>query len=211
METISPSFAETIPLPNVEISSASINTSFDDILSTDEHILSIMESIQNQFINTVMPYLSEKYPNLVLTATNINQQLELMKSSIAPDKFSSSNPLDSSTTNNARRQICDILSPPQPFQRSENRRVYKARNYGIMTSEEMIGEYQSIENERQQAVTAKEQKKNEQQERKKLNEVIKNIKKEKAVDKKRKKLEKEITAIAEDSPPKKRGRKPKAK
>lgn len=169
-----------------------------------------MNSFQQQLINTVMPYLSTKYPSVVLTAANINQQLGLMKDVIAPDKSSTAISLDS-TTNDVQREIYNILGPPQPFQRSENRRVYKARNYGVMTSDEMLGEYQSIEDERQQAVITKEQKKVKQQERKEINEAIKNMKKEKAADKKRKKVENAATAEAENQPPKKRGRKPKQK
>lgn len=79
--------------------------------------------------------------------------------------------------------ISVILAPTKPFQRSSLRRTYKALNYGVMTSDEMTKKFEDIENTKILADEEKEMKKLERKKRKEQNEVIRNMKKEKAEEK----------------------------
>lgn len=90
-------------------------------------------------------------------------------------------------------------------------RKYQKKNYGPMTSDEVMLQYKKFEDDKKETEEAKERRKKEREEKKIQDDVLRNIKKEKFEEKKaekRKKDEKKQQAV--DEPPKKRGRPKKA-
>lgn len=155
--------------------------------TTLDNVIKIMKEIENKTQSIVMPYVAENHPNLKFTMIYFNQLLKLMTTEIKSSLDSGENSQEaqdlslqdlSQTSSLLTSSISNVLVPPKPFQRSGTYRTYKALNYGVMTSNKMTLKFKEIEDSKQKAEEAKVLKKVEREERKKQNEIIRNMKKE---------------------------------
>lgn len=90
----------------------------------------------------------------------------------------------SSTLSTAQQNINAALTVPECYRRKGVHRNYKNANYGVMTSEENIGMMRASSEADKQAEAEKQQRKLDREKTKVMNEKIRNMKKEKAVEKK---------------------------
>ena len=78
-----------------------------------------------------------------------------------------------------KNSIDDVLKLPEKYKRKTNR-VYKQKNFGVMTSTEILDTHRKEVEKLKQEEAAKEQKKQDREEKKKMREKIMKMKKEKS-------------------------------
>lgn len=184
---------------SLEVSSHSVNevVAIEDN-SSGSPLLSVSEKLQQ--MERLTQSLEEDFrsdPDQLIKCYIIKQQLKLLSGS--------SPPLLSSTSSSAAPEpltpaaiAANMLVRPTPVCKSAKKRNYKLKNYGVMTSDEVIGKHQEIADTRGKEAEEKENRRLARVQKQQMNETIRNIKKEKQAEK------------AQAGPqPKRRGRPPK--
>lgn len=101
----------------------------------------------------------------------------------------------------------ELLPRPVAFTRSTQKRTYRVKNFGVMTSDEILGKHQGIADQKGRAEVEKENRKAQRLQKQQLTATIRNMKKEKTEENRKRRAEE---AQAASSQPKRRGRPPKA-
>lgn len=162
------------------------NNSASDLLNTCTKVVAELGAI-----------IKSVQPDLLTPVIIIQQQLNLIRASVLSTTFSGSpllpvtppltpTPrLNSDSINLPSTSVAAILARPQPFVRSQKRRIFKKKNHGVMTSDEITAQYEKDEEEKENAAAKKEQNKQIREQKRVQNLTLRNIKKEKDDQKKR--------------------------
>lgn len=186
------------------------NTSISELTLTDNNLFDLTSSSADEKL-TQMEKLVESLekefqsePAKLVMCTIIKQQVLFLRSSsfsapiISAPSFSSPS---------VRATISNVLVRPPAFSRSTQKRNFKMKNYGVMTSDEMLGKYQEIVDNKAKEAEEKETRRVQRLLKRDMNETLRNIKKEAdAVKRKRKAEESDEVTFSQ---PKRRGRPPK--
>ena len=154
----------------------------NDHLDPAPEIIGVLNAFQDQLREIIKPYMIMKHANFTELVSSMESQILCLKNIVSSPADPLSSLQVSSPANNSSLQVSSpetlsapqdlsssfssILKSPQPFKRSEKRRNYKLKNFGVMTDKPLL-----------EKVAADEEKKK-QEENMKL--TLRNMKKEKA-------------------------------
>ena len=116
--------------------------------------------------------VSVSHPNYYVNVPIMHQQIKMMKDSLLPSNESS---VQQNSSFGSTTSISDILKVPAQPQRSGVHRNYKKKNYGGMNSREMMEKYDQEIEVKDKAEVEKAERKSQREEKKLINETIKNI------------------------------------
>lgn len=136
-------------------------------------------------------------PTITAPTSSIPASPPASLSPVSPPASSSSSPVASAAA---------LLIRLTPVRKSTTPKVYQMKNYGVMTSDEILGKQQEICDQKGKEAEQKENRRVERVQRQEMNEKIRNMKKEKADEQRKRKAE---DTQAATSQPKRRGRPPK--
>ena len=159
-----------------------------------EKIVDILNSFQKQLKSTIMPYMKTNHGSFIELVSSVNSQVSWLKNVVSssqqvssPEVPSSSQQVSSIEVPSSSQQVSSlevpsssfssILKSPPSFKRSEKRKNYKLPNFGVMTDNSFL-----------EKVAANDGKKREEEN---IKLTLRNIKKEKAEERKRDLIEKQ--------------------
>lgn len=167
------------------------------------------------------------HPSLMFSINVMQQQLNFIKN----ETLSVHSALPLSTLNppaatlslaaplSKQAALKSLLTPPPEFHRAGKHRRYARKNFGVMTTDEVLTQCQKLADDKQEAETAKVERKNVREEKKRQRDVILTIKNEKNEERKAKrrkaeeerkhKLQAQIDVPEKIVTAKRRGRPPK--
>lgn len=184
---------------------------FSDDVSFEFPSLSVADKLLK--IKELIESLEKNYqtdPQKLIICNIMKQQLELLKISsqttTALDSSNNSSPLACTTFSSPPTSASALLVRPTPFCRSTKQRVYKMKNYGVMTSDEILGKQQAIADQKGKEEEEKENRRTARVQRQEMAEKIRNMKKEKADEQRKRKADDTQDVTFQ---PKRRGRPPK--
>ena len=153
--------------------SATDSTSENDPSTTGFDIVADLSEFEKKLNRIAL-----KHTNLAFNVAVIQQQFQIMKNSVSSS--SEANSSKPALPASSIKTVADILVTPQPSQRTGVHRHYKMKSSGGMNSLKMMECHEKLQAAKLKADEEKAERKIQRLEKKKMNEIIKNIKKEKA-------------------------------
>ena len=147
-----------------------------------EKIVDILNSFQMQLKSTIMPYMKTNHGSFIELVSSVDSQVSWLKNVVSSSQQVSSPEVPSSSQQVSSLEVpsssfSSILKSPPSFKRSEKRKNYKLPNFGVMTDNSFL-----------EKVAADDGKKREEES---IKLTLRNIKKEKAEERKRDLIEKQ--------------------
>jgi DDE superfamily endonuclease len=148
---------------HIDVDSSLESSSFSELLQEAERVYNQLEL-----------KAKSEHPELMINMTIMKQQLILMNQTLAPRFMNNSEPSSSPSPSD----LSKVLRPPHPFSRSAVRRIFKTKNHGGMTSDEIMEQFKQVEEKRCITETEKAGKAKQRQMKQEMAQTIRNMKKE---------------------------------